>query len=134
MSIWKQGKNERFHNKTVWIQYTDDGRSTALTIECGSMVMPRTREAWVPDTKRGFGMVRLNPIIRHSADTCIISGCHGCPDRYSLLYVAWNQKPSQEDARAYAQYCEDEKHPGFLGVAKSASCVKTAVKKYMATH
>ena len=30
MSIWKVGKNERFHNKKVYIQYTDDGRPTAI--------------------------------------------------------------------------------------------------------
>lgn len=134
MSIWKVGKNERFHNKKVYIQYTDDMRPTALTIECGSSLQPRKSEKWVPDTKRGFGMKRENPIVRHFADTCVVMNCHGCPDRYNLLFVSWTQKPLPEDTMAYAQYCNDEKHPGFLGVSASGSAVHTAVKKYMKEH
>jgi len=133
MSVWKVGKNERFHNKKVYCQYTDDGRSTALTIECGSSVEPRKSERWIPDTKRGFGMIRENPIVRYFADTCIVMNCHGCPDRYELLFVSWTEKPNPEDF-SYAQYCNDEKHPGFLGIAKSGSAVITAVKKYMKVH
>jgi hypothetical protein len=131
MSVWKVGKNERFHNKKVYCQYTGDGRSTALSIECGSSVCPRKNETWVANPKGG--MMRANPVIRYSADTCITSGCHGCPDRYSLLFVSWNQKPEAGDF-AYAQYCSDEKHPGFLGITASGSAVMTAVKKYMKEH
>jgi hypothetical protein len=134
MSVWKTGKNERFHNKKVYIQYTDAGLSTALTIECGSSVQARKNERWIPDTKRGWGMVRENPIVRHFADTCIVMNCHGCPDRHELLFVSWTQKPLPEDTFAYAQYCIDEKHQGFLGIAKSGSVVNTAVKKYMKEH
>ena len=129
MSVWKIGKNERFHNKKVYIQYTDDGRPTALTVECGSSICPRKNEKWVPDTARGWGMKRENPIIRYFADTCI-TGCCGSPDRYTLLFVSWTEKPAPED-HAYAQYCSDEKHPGFLGIAASGSGVNTATKKWM---
>lgn len=134
MSVWKVGKNEKFHDKKVYVQYTDDGRTTALTIECGSSVEPRKNEKWIPNTKRGFGMIRENPIVRHFADTCIVMNCHGCPDRYELLFVSWTEKPSQEDARSYAHYISDEKHPGFLGISASGSAVKTAIKKYMKEH
>lgn len=132
--MWKTGKNEKFHDKKVYIQYTDAGLSTALLIQCGSSIYARKNEKWVPDTARGWGMKRDHPIRRFYADTCIISGCHGCPDRYSLLYVSWTEKPLPEDSFAYSQYCADEKHPGFLGIAASGSAVKTAVKNYMKTH
>ncbi len=78
-------------------------------------------------------MVRENPIVRHFADTCIVATCHGCPDRYELLFVSWTQKPAPEDF-AYAQYCSDEKHPGFLGILASGSAVQTAIRKYMKEH
>ena len=131
MSIWKVGKNEKFHNKKVYAQYTDDGHFTALTITCESSVYARKNERWIPDTKRGFGMMRENSIIRRAADTCVIMNCHNCPDRYELLFVSWNQKPLPEDGYAYDQYIADEKHSGFLGIAKSGSAVQTAIKKYM---
>ncbi|MDD3019817.1 MAG: hypothetical protein PHX61_02400 [Alphaproteobacteria bacterium] len=134
MSVWKVGKNERFHNKKVYCQYTDDGRSTALTLVCGSSVMPRKNEKWVPDTKRGWGMKRENPIIRHYAETCVIMNCHNCPDRYALLFISWTEKPLPEDDLAYSQYLQDEKHDGFLGIAESGSAITTAMKKYMKTH
>jgi hypothetical protein len=133
MSIWKTGKNEMYHNKKVYIQFTDDDKPTALTIECNTSICPRKNEKWIPDTARGFGMKRDNPIKRFAADTCIVSGCHGCPDRYSLLFVSWNQKPSPDDF-SYSQYCSDEKHPGFLGITTSGSAVKTKVKQYMKVH
>jgi hypothetical protein len=131
--MWKIGKNERFHDKKVYIQYADDGRSTALQIQCGASICPRKNETWVPDTKKGYGMKRADPIIRFFADTVVISGCHGCPDRYTLLFVSWNQKPSPED-HSYAQYLSDEKHSGFLGITSSGSAVQTAIKKYMKEH
>jgi hypothetical protein len=134
MSIWKVGKNELFHNKKVYIQYTDRELPTALQVQCGSTVYARKNERWIPDTARGWGMKRDNPLIRFFADTVIVSGCHGCPDRYSLLFVSWNQKPLPEDVLAYNQYCIDEKNPGFLGITASGSAVKTAVKKYMVVH
>ena len=134
MSIWKIGKNERYHNQKVYIQYADNGLSTALLIQCGSCIYPRKNEKWIPDTARGWGMKRDNPIIRFFADTVVTSGCHGCPDRYTNIFVSWNCKPSPEDTLAYSQYCSDEKHPGFLGIAASASSVHTSVKKYMRDH
>jgi hypothetical protein len=134
MSIWKVGKNERFHNKKGYVQYTDDGRPTALIIECGSAICSRKNEKWIPDTVRGWGMKRQNPLKRFFADTVITSGCHGCPDRYTTLFVSWSEKPQPEDINAYAQYCSDEKHAGFLGITASGSAVNTAVKKYMKTH
>jgi len=131
MSIWKVGKNERFHDKKVYIQYTDTGLSTALTIECGSSVCARKKETWIPNPKGG--MMRQNPIVRHVAETCVVMNCHGCPDRYNLLFVSWTEKPSPDDF-TYAQYISDEKHPGFLGIVKSGSAVQTAIKKYMKEH
>ncbi len=134
MSVWKVEKNERFHNKKVYIQYTDDGRLTGLTIECGSSIQPRKNEKWVPDTKRGFGMRRENPIVRYFADTRNVVNCHNCPARYEMLFVSWNQKPLPEDTLAYTQYCKDETHVGFQGITTSGSAVQTAIKKYMKAH
>lgn len=134
MSVWTVGKNERYHNKKFYVQHTDDGRETGLSIECGSEIYARTNETWVPDTARGYGMKREKPIKRFSAVTVVISGCHGCPDRHTLLFSAWTEKPQPEDADAFAQYCSDEKHPGFIGISASSSPVRTAVKKYMQEH
>lgn len=134
MSVWTVGKNERFHNKKFCVQHTDDGRETALSIECSSEIYARTNETWVPDTKRGYGMKREKPITRFSAVLVVAAGCHGCPDRVTPLFSAWTEKPQPEDARAFAQYSWDEKQPGFLGICASSSPVRTAVKKYMQEH
>lgn len=131
MSVWKQGKNERFHDKKIWSQYTDAGLSTALNIEIGSCIYARKTERWIPDTRRGWGMIRENPIIRYSSEKVVFAMCHGCYDRHELLFVSWNQIPQEEDTMAYADYQKDAKHPGFLGISKSGSAVKTATMNWM---
>ncbi|MFA5715910.1 MAG: hypothetical protein WC998_09225 [Candidatus Paceibacterota bacterium] len=129
MSVWKVGKNERFHNKKVYIQYTDAGVCTGLMIEFDSSVCPRKNETWIQNPK-GLGMMRTNPIIRHCAYRVLHANCHNTPDIYDALFVSWTEIPNVNDF-SYSRYIEDTKRSGYLGIQKSISAVKTATKKYM---
>jgi hypothetical protein len=129
MSVWKVGKNERFHNKKVYIQYTDAGTCTGAMIEFYSSISPRKNETWVQNPK-GLGMMRANSIIRHCAYSVLHANCHNTPDIYEDLFVSWTEIPNVNDF-SYSRYIEDTKRSGYLGIQKSISAVKTATKKYM---
>lgn len=129
---WQVMKNEKFHNKKIWVPTHDNGITPGGHIETYSEIITRKNDKWIPDVKRGWGFVRENPIVRTCAEYVIPAACHGGYDMHHLLFVSWNLEPTSEDGiKIVSMHAGDKIHAGYLGISKSKSAVLTAVKKYM---
>lgn len=113
----------------IWVK-TCDGVRSGMHSGVSSEIVSGKEDTWIPDTKRGWGMVRADPCIRTVAFTCVPAHPPFTYGSYHEMFISWNKEPALgTDTRR--KYDADVLSGKFIGVHKSASAATTALKKWM---
>jgi hypothetical protein len=113
----------------IWV-LTADGVRSGMHSGVSSQIVSGKEDAWIPDTKRGWGMVRASPCIRTVAFTCVPPHPPFSYGSFHELFISWNKEPAL-GTETRKKYDADIASGKFIGIHKSASTATTALKQWM---